>query len=477
MSVIEHSHQGPFVRGYVLARAGLPAPVIMDWKRVSLGSGYELRFHSKTEVSTVSKNGTCVALIGRAFDLDDQERNADIIAQRILDRLASSPDSAIRYAAYLGGRFALFLLNDEKLMAVPDCHSTYAIHSSVSDSGVLFCSHWTLAADILNLPRADHVLAFMNSKEYVSPGGKYYPALWTPYQHLMQVFPNCVATYDLKSKEFSHKRFYPFGPLPGMSPEEAYPEFLHLMKRSMALSSEPGMAVSLTAGGDSTALLAAALLGEGFPADAFSFSYARFSSPTPEAIADIVGANRTAFDARIPHRVLDLKPVDYSCAFHKFYTQSFPQGARYPSLARLYYEDLPHDRTILIGTIAETGTVFYKLRESKSPTREGLAEKFTPSKAKNNEQLLQAFDEYISYVQLYDSLIYNFDWHDLFYWEHRNAKWASLWYAEVDLTGFPIVPYNNRRLIEVMLSLPEEQRRSKYLQKRLISEAGLFLPT
>lgn len=130
----------------------------MDWKRVSLGSGYELRFHSKTEVSTVSKNGTCVALIGRAFDLDDQERNADIIAQRILDRLASSPDSAIRYAAYLGGRFALFLLNDEKLMAVPDCHSTYAIHSSVSDSGVLFCSHWTLAANILNLPRADHVL-------------------------------------------------------------------------------------------------------------------------------------------------------------------------------------------------------------------------------------------------------------------------------------------------------------------------------
>ena len=60
------------------------------------------------------------------------------------------------------------------------------------------------------------------------------------------------------------------------------------------------------------------------------------------------------------------------------------------------------------------------------------------------------------------------DWHDMFYWEHRNSKWASLWYSEVDMTGFAIVPYNDRKLIEMMLSLPLEHRLSRTLQTHMI---------
>lgn len=344
---------------------------------------------------------------------------------------------------------------------------------SVGEHGVLFCSHWTLGAEILGLHADADVAEFMNSPEYVSPGGKYYPALWGPCRGLRNVFPNCVATFELGSGTFTHKRFYPFTALETANPENVYPHFLDAMKQAVRLCSGSSTALSLTAGGDSRAVLAAAVLSGGPLDSSFAFTYARFNDRNREAFDDVVGASKAAFIAGVRHLVLDLPPADFSCDFHRYYAKSFRIGARFPALARLYYENLPHEIAILIGTVAETGTVFYTKRDSSAPTPAILAEKFTSSAARLRPELLQAFEEYQAWTQLESDRLFNLDWHDLFYWEHRNAKWASVWYAEVDLTGFAIAPYNNRRLIELMLSLPEEHRRSRYLQQRIIAEAGL----
>jgi asparagine synthase (glutamine-hydrolysing) len=463
----------PFVRGYALVHEAVPAEPTEGWRRTPLGDGYDLRSQSRTEVAAASCLGTAIVLIGRAFDLSDGVRDTHVIAQRILEKFEGGFDAALRYASYLGGRHAIFLHTGGRIIAMPDCHATYAILASAGDHGVLFCSHWTLGADILDLPRNMEAAEFMNSPAYASPMGKYYPALWGPCLGLSHVFPNCFAVYDTASGTLSHQRFYPFAALEAQSPDAVYPQFVDLMRRSVALSSEPGAALSLTAGGDSRAVLAAATMSGGLPDDAFAFSYARFSDRHQGAIEDVLGASRAAFAARIRHLVLDLAPPDMACEFHQFYARSFRLGARYAALARLYYESLPHDITILISTVAETGTVFYKERDSDVPTPAALAAKFTTSAARSSPDLIRAFEDYQSWTQFDAGRIFNFDWHDLFYWEHRNAKWASVWYAEADLTGFAIVPYNNRRLIELMLSLPEEHRRSRYLQKRLIAQAGL----
>lgn len=464
---------GPFVRGYALMHETLAATSTEGWVGTPLGSGYEIRAHRKTEIVSASRAGNAVVLIGRAFDLSDAVRDSQSIAIRILKKLEKGLNAALHYIAYLGGRHATFLYSDGKIIAVPDCHATYAMHVSAGDHGVLFCSHWALAADILHLARDDDVASFMTSPAYISPMGKYYPALWTPYVGLRQVFPNCFAAYDIASGTLAHERFYPFSALEMVSPETAYPKFRDTLTQSVELSSQPGMALSLTAGGDSRSVLAAAMLSGGLPDGAFAFTYARFNNPHRDTIDDVLGASKAAFSSGLRHLVLELPPTDFASAFHRYYARTFPLGSRFPALARLYYEAVPHDSVVAISTAAETGTVFYEQRDSEVPTPAIMAAKFTTSAARSSPDLIGAFEAYQAWTQFEPGRLFNLDWHDLFYWEHRNAKWASLWYAEVDLTGFAIVPYNNRRLIEIMLSLPEEHRRSRYLQERIIAEAGL----
>ena len=181
---------------------------------------------------------------------------------------------------------------------------------------------------------------------------------------------------------------------------------------------------------------------------------------------DLFQASERAYKAGIPHRVVDLKPLDATSSFHKMYSKSFRLGARFPSLAKAYYEDLPHDILSLVSTCSETGTVFYTERSNQNITPELLASKFSPSKIKDNPDVIKSFEEYIEHTMFTEEKLGGLDFYDVFYWEHRNAKWASLWYSEADLSHFTVVPFNQRTLIELMLSIPLEQRASKELLKR-----------
>ena len=436
-----------------------------------IGNDFKIIAHGKTEFLILNEGDATICLVGRPYDLEHGFTAAGCSRRALCLLIEEGYDAALRYLAYLGGRFACFIAAGDTLHAIPDCHATYAIYSFDLNGSRAFCSHWMLASELAGLSPSPEIAGFMNSPDYNEPGGKYFPALWTPFKGVTCVFPNCHGTYDGRSKTYKHQRFYPFENLPTQSAAAAYPEFARLLTRSVALSSTGQIALSLTTGGDSRTVLAA--LPKPFPTDAFSFTYGRMGNLDEGSKEDILGANAIAFRVGIPHRIINLLPVDYACDFHQLYTRSFKNGARFPSLARLYYENVPHDCTILISTVAETGTVFYRDRSAPYPTRTALAEKFTKSKAREDPKLLAAFADYISHTEFTESKIANLDWDDLFYWEHRNSKWAAAWYAEVDMTGFAMPPYNSRKLIETMLSVPIEDRINRTLQRRFIEDRGL----
>ncbi len=75
------------------------------------------------------------------------------------------------------------------------------------------------------------------------------------------------------------------------------------------------------------------------------------------------------------------------------------------------------------------------------------------------------FEQYIRATEFTNDRIGAYDYHDLFYWEHRNSKWASIWYSEIDLSHRVLLPFNSRALIELMLALPFPERRDKVLLK------------
>ena len=135
-------------------------------------------------------------------------------------------------------------------------------------------------------------------------------------------------------------------------------------------------------------------------------------------------------------------------------------------MAKSLYDNLPLDRTILFLFCPETGTAGYKPkknRRSDTPTPELLAATFTRS---SNPAVLQAMDDYMAYTHFHADAFTNIHWCDLFYWEHRLTKWGGRFLQGMDLTGFAISPYNSRRIIETMLSVPYAARAAKAVQLR-----------
>ncbi|MGX9353363.1 hypothetical protein ACS3QZ_19380 (plasmid) [Shimia sp. W99] len=463
-----------YFRGYIVHPTDVAHVEFAAWERFSLNQGYDLHVQEKTEASVVhGSSGHCVALIGRAFDYDEMSADTCDVAQIALERFeAGGLAGCLEYIAYLGGRFACFLSNDDSLFAVPDCHATYAIYSAKAKQGTVFASHWQLAAQVLGLPASEEVSAFMRSPDYVSPGGKFYPGLKTPFDGVTCVFANCFARLNYADRTMKHERFYPVRDLPAISLQEAKQKFTAQLEKCLKKTVVDGTLMGLTAGLDSLNVLSSL---RGFvPKDMSTFTYVKQQNPDRAQLEDVFGANLAAIHAGLPHRIFEVAPVDFQSDFHKIYVKSFEFGARYPALARAMYENLPHDRTILISLAAETGTVFYKVRDGKGPTPEALAKKHTQSKASQNPNLIKWMEEYIAYTAFTQDRLFNFAWEDLFYWEHRNTKWATLWYSEIDMTGFAIVPFNSRKLIETMLALPIEHRQNRTLQKFMIEDYGLM---
>lgn len=456
-----------FVRGYLVKPRISSFPDMAGWKYWEIDSDYILTSHPKTEIIVRNFDDHFIAVIGRIYDCDNPSENASQICEKIF-HLSKNLDTAplLRYVAYLGGRFSILIRRKDEFIAIPDCAATYSLQYNSTQDGIYLASHWALVAEASGAKENEAILQFMRSPEYVEPGGKYYPGLWTPYEGVKTLIANHILKISSPEKKARQIRFYPFQEIGENSREISYADFERRLILNCALCLGDRNAFSLTGGGDSRATLAA-YVAQSPPKPLHTFTYIRPQSPTLEQFEDVFKASHSAWKAGFQHLVIPVNSVDFSSDFHRWYSSSFPLGARYPSLARTYYENLVPDSTIIISTVAEIGTVFYKARDNSVPSPAALASKFTTSKIKSDSRLLSCMEDYMQETDFHAEHIFDFDWHDLFYWEHRNSKWASLWYAEVDMTGFAIVPYNDRRLLEIMLSLPFADREGKYLQKQM----------
>ncbi len=81
--------------------------------------------------------------------------------------------------------------------------------------------------------------------------------------------------------------------------------------------------------------------------------------------------------------------------------------------------------------------------------------------------LVAAFDDWLEATGLRD--VRGVDPLDLFYWEHRLATWHSNICLESDFAWDTHALVNSRAILKLMLSIPDEDRRSGALIRELLS--------
>lgn len=468
-----------FRGGYVITPQGYTVPGQCDrWPKVSLLNA-DIHFHPDTPWvrSRSARSGFEIVLIGRPVSVEMASSDPARLAAGVADAFDRNDlPEALKMVAYFGGRYLAVLFSPSKTLVVPDCHATLSAYWARTPGSVVVGSHTALVAAAVGAGYDESVHAVMTSPEYSEPGGRYYPGVTTPFYGVRPIIANNMLAVSWDWTEASHERFYPFPDTGiGARPRDvAYEEFNERFSKHAGLVSRGGehVGISLTAGLDSRTTLCA-VAEQLAQQNGFASTFYKIGDASEDSVADLLVANRLADESRLRHRIVSITPSDDdSLEYASVYDETFPRGPRFRSLAIAYMRAMRNNDVSLISLMAETGTVFYRERDNPTPSAARLAEKFTTSAIRRDSRLIEIFEEYIDYSSFHSATMAGIDYHDLFYWEHRNSKWAALWFSECDLSHAVQLPFNDRRIVEVMLGIPEADRRSRYLQRRFVHDRG-----
>jgi hypothetical protein len=468
---VKRPGSGAFRHGFVVSANSAPLE-LAGWDGCSVGPRFRAWLHPALRRASATVGSVSVLVVGEVVDLDAPSRSADGIAHDLAAAAgrSSSFDGVVRKAAYLGGRFACFVGEGDRLWVIPDCHASQAIFWAGQGHDVVASSHVHLLAEVAGLnPDQRAIELFARAKQMRTKGTLFYPGIVTPFEGALPVLPNHALAVTASSTR--HERFYPFNDteVGHLSEEQAYARFRELfIAHVRQLCGLGRSAIALTAGADSRASFAAAL--EHLATGSFAFTYNDFERPNPAIIEDLIAANELACRYGVPHRLLPLEDFVPDDDFAAEYVRTFRYTRQFPRLARAFRTQLPSDVYHFLSMLAETGTGFYKNRTSEAITPERLAELYSPTPFGRLPEVTEAYDRFIDYASFEAPALAPLDYHDLFYWEVRVARWAVLRIQEGDLSHRVALPFNHRGIIEALLALPLSRRAKKQPLLRFTDE-------
>lgn len=465
-----------YSRGFLLSDRPLADDILPGWRRIPLGS-WDLRCSPLLRVATYERvEGVEVAVLGVVFGISSTGPDGDAVARRIAQTVAAhgsfGSDPLWDYLEALSGRFVVLISTQSKMFVVGDPMGSLTCYWHRDEESTLLASHTGLISERRGVLSRETASWVLHHPDYVSPGGKALPALASAHDGVGQVYPNCYL--EVAASGVSHHRFYPRKDLPELTVDNAFEKFRTAMRRQVSnwLSVEPVSFLGLTGGYDSRTVMSSSL--DLFQqADTVALTYHSFKNNPVTTKEDLLVANQLALCGGLRHFVMDVKDLEPGTPMADLYNRSFPSWARYPGLASSLYQALPIRSTLFNSLGGEIGTGFYLDRGEAVVTPEVMAAKYTYTPFKYNSRLIKMFEEYADFTEFPAEGSYGVDPYDLFYWEHRMGKWASLWFSECDLTTVIALPFNSRPLLEAMLTLPPQKRFDKELYGMMGRMSGI----
>lgn len=491
--------------GYLLLAGrgwGGAAPADVEGWRVEtdLVPGARLHLHTRTVVTHERGATGTVVLLGHPVDVELGSTDG----HRIASRLTSTWDllgeeGMVREAAELGGRWTLVAAShptpgpaassqhahpaqrrapDTRLLIVPDTHASQPVFHAVEGGRFALGSTPALVAQALDLTVDESALSLLEELRTRRKGMvTYLPGRRTPYLDLDTVVPNCLLRVDLTTgtPQVAHERFWPWREREEASDIDAV-EAVHaafrerLTAHTALLASLGRPAVSLTAGLDSR-VTAAVGRAELLQRDGLTFTYVnpRDARAGVAALTDVTGASAVAAQLGLPHRVLRWRLPPAGGTFDVLHRRTYAPLLPSRGAAHAMWADLPRDLVQLQSNCAETGTAFIRRRtaEPLSPLR--LARMMMHAEDGLEDLAEQMYGGYLEHAQMTPERMLGYDHHDLFYWEQRIGRWGWQKFTDGDFGHRILLPFNDRVLLETMLSLPYARRASRELLERVVA--------
>ena len=463
-----------FRHGFALVVGPSPTTIGGAWERLSLPAA-ELIHHPTTTVTLEESEETSswVLIIGEPVDVEREDNSVVSIARSLCRAIDDGgADAAVGRALYLGGRHLTLIGDEDGCRLVPDCISSVPAYWTEVGDEVVIASHPNIIAELHpDIPRDEHVLDLMRTAKEMETGGTLYiPAPRTTLSGVRPLLANhCLRISDHAQGRVAHERIYPREPRPRLATEDAFQEFKRLfIAHTRLLIRDRPIAISLTGGLDSrmTLYAARAFLNQG----SFAWTWIKGPRSSRAMVDDLVKANRQAYELSVTHRIVDLQDEDREHWFNQAYDRTFNPWRQHPKVPLAAATQLPREVDHFLSMVAEVGTGFYAHRSEPEPTAARLASLYCRFPFGELPEVRAIHDEFISYGDFRTSHFFDYDYHDLFYWESRIGRWGVHRMQELDLAHRVQLPFNHRGIVEALQAFSLEERLEKLPFRRLMAE-------
>lgn len=450
-----------FCRGFLvtddetLALEGYPFYEM--WKEERCGRH---RVISHPQENTVWNNSYC--MIGHAFNpvrgiKDEQEILQVIAAQETRQDVYDCINE-------LTGVFILLKFEEKGLRFLADPVGLQSVFYSYSETEKYYVSsHSNLIGDFLDLQMDSYITKLRHAK-YFRLFGNQLPGNLTQFSEVKRYVPNHVVCIDAGITEM---RFYCPHSL-SLSKPEIESELIDLMSATMKLIAQKWVkpAISLTGGCDSKTTLACAM-NEQSKYLCFSYDSQKNEKPDADAarkICDALGLEHLLYS--IPYSDDDIPDIEIIRAVISRNCGSVIPNNRNDVRKRAFL-DKANDFDVEVKSWAsEVGRSRYTKRYAG---RKNFGDKPSPRACTTFYKFLffnrvlvnktdKVFEDYLN--KFFDADKSNpIPWQDQFYWEwHWPSRDGVVLTGEQKYSNDITVPYNNRKILELLLSMPEEDR-------------------
>lgn len=472
-----------FSRGYFITEdASVDAqdyPFYGQWT-VKQIQQYRVFIHADQDYCIHEDHGTTFLLIGHAYNPFNQiyiER--DLLTQAAA-AYAQSKELFFDCINEWTGIYCVFVF-DRDIIAVQDCAGIKALYYGVLNGTVCFTSHPQLVADLYDLEMDPFVKKLVSNRFY-NIGNRYLPGDISPFAPLKRIGANVYLHCDAQ-KNLTVHRFYPVRPLTMCETEEEYQkqidEAYSILNKNIELATKkwPNSAISLSGGTDSKTTLACA---NGLYDRVQLFS---FQSKDTE-VTDSLAAHEICEKIGLEHKIYPI-PAENS-EIEDFddlkaiivHSYGYIRGLSDSEIRKhicMYRWD--YFETEIKSWISEIVRVFFERKYGMSFPKRLSARHFSIFQTRYfaSPKLLRKSDKlYREYMEKFDLVQpkFNYEHTDLYYWEVRMSNWGMLVTQSLDLCHRITFPFNNRKLVEKLLALPRERRKTDEMHNDIIKRAN-----
>lgn len=458
-----------FEKGFLITNAKLQEcnvfPMYSNFQKTRV-FGYDIWVHQGTKLYLYEQNSTAYFLIGHAYNPFSMEHQEEIILKGLAE--AAEAGKYTEEIDELTGVFITGIISDESLTVLLDASGMqYGCYGEIQGK-VYIASHMRLIGDICGLETDPFVSRLVGYRWYKYMMGNYLPGDLTCFRQVKRIPPNATVQYN--QGQFTVRRFYPNRPLDMCASEAEYDSVIEeaakILKNTMQLIPEKWArpAVSLTGGIDSNTTFAA-----------IAPDYRRYSAfsyvSIPRESVDAEAAEKISSHFGVRHETYKVPEENSAFADFSLYKAIFEHNDGDIGPAK---DDDTRKKIHLIlndvcdvevkSWVSETIRAYaYKyfgmkrFRATLTPRNYTSLYKIFLANRKLVWETDKHFAEYIRKTKLRDRL-FNYDETDFFVWEHMHGGKCGLNIGVMKACFDITIPYNNRKLLDLLLRVPLEYR-------------------